>query len=413
MRRPRLAPVVIMFAFLMVAQAGAAPIAAADSASTAGELDVARRTLADTQAAANAAADAITDAEGRLEQLGERISTLETQITSTQQRVDELVLVVRQRAVDAYTHSGDTGMTVVLDAADPLQAARRARLLDRANEKDHVATRKLAALRTDLDAQRNEVRARRDAQKRVREELDVKNAEVQAHLASAAKARDDLIVRLESERAAEAAAAAELAALRARRKLRRRRPKPRRPRPRPAKPPHGSPPAVAVSGGSGGGGNSGGSGGGGGGGGPGQIIANPGGGSFQCPVNGSAYSNNYGPRGGGFHYGIDMFASSGTPLVAVKAGSVRYVPNEGDGGNTVYLSADDGNTYFYAHLSAFVGGARSVAQGEIVGLVGATGNASGPPSPLRDPHRWSQRVADQPVPHPAGSRLLEAGGFTS
>jgi murein DD-endopeptidase MepM/ murein hydrolase activator NlpD len=362
-----------MFACLMIAQAGAAPIAAADSASTAGELDVARRTLADAQAAANAAADAITDAEGRLEQLSERIDTLETQITSTQQRVDELVLVVRQRAVDAYTHSGDTGMTVVLDAADPLQAARRARLLDRANEKDHVATRKLAALRSDLDAQRNEVRTQRDAQKRVREELDVKNAEVQAHLATAAKARDDLIVRLESERAAEAAAAAELARLRAAQAA--------------AAAAQAAAAQVAAaqaaarqsnsggggSGGSGGGGNSGG-----GGGGPGQIIANPGGGSFQCPVSGSAYSNNYGPRGGGFHYGIDMFASSGTPLVAVKAGSVRYVPNEGDGGNTVYLSADDGNTYFYAHLSSFVGGARSVAQGEIVGLVGATGNASGP-----------------------------------
>ena len=50
MRRPRLAPVVIIFAFLMVAQAGAAPIAAADSASTAGELDVVRRMLADAQA---------------------------------------------------------------------------------------------------------------------------------------------------------------------------------------------------------------------------------------------------------------------------------------------------------------------------------------------------------------------------
>ena len=375
MRRPRLAPFVIIFAFLMIAQAGAAPIAGADSASTAGELDAARRTLADAQAAANAAADAITDAEGRLEQLHERIDTLETQMTVTQQRVDELALVVRQRAVDAYTHAGDTGVAVVLDATDPLQAARRARLLDRANEKDHVATRKLAALRSDLDAQRTEVRAQRDEQKRVREQLEVKNAEVQAHLASAAKARDDLIVRLEAERAAEAAAAAELARLRAAQAA--------------AAAAQAAAAQAAASqaaarqsnsggGGSGGGGNSGGGNGGGGGGAPGQIIANPGGGSFQCPVNGSAYSNNYGPRGSGFHYGIDMFASTGVPLAAVKAGSVRYVSNEGAGGNTAYLSANDGNLYFYAHLSSFVGGARSVAQGEIIGLVGATGNASGP-----------------------------------
>jgi peptidoglycan LD-endopeptidase LytH len=34
--------------------------------------------------------------------------------------------------------------------------------------------------------------------------------------------------------------------------------------------------------------------------------------------------------------------------------------------------------YFYAHLSSYVGGARSVAQGEVVGLVGMTGNASAP-----------------------------------
>ena len=95
-------------------------------------------------------------------------------------------------------------------------------------------------------------------------------------------------------------------------------------------------------------------------------------------MNGAAYTDNYGPRGSGFHYGIDMFAATGTPLVAVKAGTVRYVPNEGAGGNTVYLSANDGNVYFYAHLSSFVGGDRSVAQGEIIGLVGATGNASGP-----------------------------------
>ena len=54
------------------------------------------------------------------------------------------------------------------------------------------------------------------------------------------------------------------------------------------------------------------------------------------------------------------------------------MPDEGAGGNTVYLSAVDGNVYFYAHLSSFVGGPRSVAQGEVVGLSGMTGNATAP-----------------------------------
>ena len=73
-----------------------------------------------------------------------------------------------------------------------------------------------------------------------------------------------------------------------------------------------------------------------------------------------------------------MFAPTGAPEVAVKAGSVSYVANEDAGGNVAYLAADDGNVYFYAHLSRFVGGARRVAQGEVIGLVGSTGNASGP-----------------------------------
>jgi murein DD-endopeptidase MepM/ murein hydrolase activator NlpD len=107
-------------------------------------------------------------------------------------------------------------------------------------------------------------------------------------------------------------------------------------------------------------------------------VSNPNGGAFECPVFGSSYTDSYGPRGSGFHYGIDMFVPMGTQLFAVMAGTVRYVPNEGAGGNTVYLSAVDGNVYFYAHLSSFVGGPRSVAQGEVIGLSGMTGDATAP-----------------------------------
>ena len=46
---------------------------------------------------------------------------------------------------------------------------------------------------------------------------------------------------------------------------------------------------------------------------------------------------------------------TGTPAVAVKAGTVRYVPNEGAGGNAAYLDGRDGNTYYYAHFSQFIG----------------------------------------------------------
>jgi len=95
-------------------------------------------------------------------------------------------------------------------------------------------------------------------------------------------------------------------------------------------------------------------------------------------VHGAQYTDDYGPRGAGFHYGIDMLVAMGTTIRAVKAGTVHFVPNEGAGGNVVYLDAGDGNTHYYAHLNDFVGGDRSVARGGIIGHVGQSGNATTP-----------------------------------
>ena len=73
-----------------------------------------------------------------------------------------------------------------------------------------------------------------------------------------------------------------------------------------------------------------------------------------------------------------MFAPTGAPLVAVKAGTISHMPMNGAGGNEAYLAANDGNVYFYAHLSQYAGGPRSVSQGEVIGYVGSTGNAAAP-----------------------------------
>ena len=100
---------------------------------------------------------------------------------------------------------------------------------------------------------------------------------------------------------------------------------------------------------------------------------------IRCPVDGSSYENSYGPRSNGsFHFGIDMRASTGTPVWAVKSGNVHYAL-ESAGGLVAYLSATDGNVYYYAHMSQIVGGGdRFVNQGDGSGLVGMTGNATGP-----------------------------------
>ncbi|HUR76384.1 MAG TPA: peptidoglycan DD-metalloendopeptidase family protein [Acidimicrobiales bacterium] len=101
-------------------------------------------------------------------------------------------------------------------------------------------------------------------------------------------------------------------------------------------------------------------------------------GAWVCPVQGPrAFSNDWGnPRSGGRrHKGNDIFAPTGTPVVAPVAGSVTQ-RSGGLGGLAVYVRGVDGNTYYGAHLSRFGLGGR-VGQGQIVGYVGTSGNARG------------------------------------
>ena len=71
----------------------------------------------------------------------------------------------------------------------------------------------------------------------------------------------------------------------------------------------------------------------------------------------------------------------GTPSSRVTAGSVFF---QGDplGGNAAYVNGNDGNTYYDAHLHDYVGGARPVQAGELIGHVGNTGDAAGGPTHL-------------------------------
>jgi len=113
---------------------------------------------------------------------------------------------------------------------------------------------------------------------------------------------------------------------------------------------------------------------------PPPVVASPPaatGDGMSCPVAGStAFADTWGaPRSGGrSHQGVDMMAANGTPLVAVVSGSVNFKTTR-LGGNSIWLSGNNGTKYFYAHLSSWEGSSRSVSQGETIGYVGATGNA--------------------------------------
>ena len=103
-------------------------------------------------------------------------------------------------------------------------------------------------------------------------------------------------------------------------------------------------------------------------------------GAFICPlpVGKTSFIDSWGfPRSGGRrHKGVDMFASRGTPVYAVQAGTARASTNR-LGGRSVHLTSTSGHRYYYAHLDSWAfSGTKSVSQGEVLGYNGSTGNAS-------------------------------------
>jgi murein DD-endopeptidase MepM/ murein hydrolase activator NlpD len=81
------------------------------------------------------------------------------------------------------------------------------------------------------------------------------------------------------------------------------------------------------------------------------------------------------------HTGIDYGAPTGTPIKASGNGRVQFAGRKGGYGNAVIIDHGNGITTLYGHMSRFSKNARSghrVAQGDVIGYVGATGAATGP-----------------------------------
>ena len=77
------------------------------------------------------------------------------------------------------------------------------------------------------------------------------------------------------------------------------------------------------------------------------------------------------------HNGIDYAAAQGTPVFATADGSVSYAAVKGGYGNLVEVQHPNGYATRYAHLSRIaVRPYQPVRQGDVIGYVGATGNAS-------------------------------------
>ena len=372
---------------VLVVAAWALPVgSAAASDSDLSSAQVAAEILR-VQSKADETAQRWAEAQQRSEDLAEEIRTAQAKVSETSARYDKLQAGFTQIAVDRFT--GRAGATNMLLGGNPDEEMQRDALrsfaidatagdldtvgavqndleserahLDALNEENTQVIDDLAASQVRIDAQLTELADLREHLKNeeVKREYEAQLAEQRLVAARAAAERD---AKAAAEQKANAAAAATPAPVRGGGSPQS--PTPTSPppasSPTPSSPapvaepaPEPSPPTQ-----------------------PAPVI--DGGGPWLCPVAGpNAFGDTWGaPRPGGrSHQGVDMMSPFGTPLVAVVAGNVTMKTNA-LGGNVVWLSGDDGDKYYYAHLSSWEGSSRTVSAGEVIGYVGATGNTS-------------------------------------
>ncbi len=366
----------------------------------------AAREIQAAQDRANAAAQALFDAESEIDTLTVEIAAAEADLAVVQAEADVMRAALEEQAARRFVNAGATTFPLLIDlehtsdalTVDVFAAVSRSSGLVELDDFD--------AVMTELDEMTNALEARKQQQASASEQYLALRENAEAEVLELQRVEEQRLVdeavqhELERQRreradreaaeAAAAAAAAQSAAAAAAKN---------------SSNASGSGAAGAGSGGSGSGGSgsssstSSGSG-------AGSAPASGGGGAsapaptptptptptpappppppptagIVCPVNGPrAYSDTWGaPRSGGRrHKGVDIISPSGTPLVAVESGSVRFSTNR-LGGNAAWVTGNSGTKYYYAHLSSFAGGNRSVSQGEVIGYVGQTGNAGTP-----------------------------------
>ncbi|HEY4408365.1 MAG TPA: M23 family metallopeptidase [Acidimicrobiia bacterium] len=277
-------------------------------------------TSRDLQRRADSAAARYEKAQADLARTSDEVARLERRIGAAEARLAPLRAAVTRRAVAVYTT--DLGMNAFagfLEGVDWVEAGRGAKLASGISAREFADIRATSDVARDLAGRRDDLAARRADQQQLADDLQTERRNVELALS--------FMARREQEQT-EQALQSRLLIPRASRSS-----------------------------------------------GPIPVVTD-----FVCPIRGPlSFVDSWGaPRPGGrAHEGTDLMNTAGTPNVAVVPGDfVAHISTLG--GLSIYLHGDDGNTYYYAHLSQIVGPDRRVAQGEVIGLTGSTGDATTP-----------------------------------
>ena len=106
-------------------------------------------------------------------------------------------------------------------------------------------------------------------------------------------------------------------------------------------------------------------------------------GVFRYPLDGTRNVNSaygiYRSAFSGVHQGVDLSGWTGDNIYAVDDGVVTFAGTSGTYGNLIKLSHGNGYETYYAHCSKlYVTIGDTVKKGDVIGLVGMTGRATGP-----------------------------------
>jgi murein DD-endopeptidase MepM/ murein hydrolase activator NlpD len=107
-----------------------------------------------------------------------------------------------------------------------------------------------------------------------------------------------------------------------------------------------------------------------------KVVLGEGTGKFAWPVLGPTITSPFGMRWGKLHKGIDI--TGNTTILAADNGKVVETGYKDDYGNYVIINHQNGYETLYGHLSTIsVSQGKIVEKGEKIGVMGATGDATG------------------------------------